>query len=612
MDIRQYLEGYAFDCYEFFGAHLMGNGVLFRTYAPRAQEVSLIGDFNDWQGQAMQNEGGIWSLHVPGAKVSQFYKFRIKGADGQLMEKADPYAFSSELRPKTASVIYDHSTYRFEDAEWMSQRSNTTEQPISIYELHLGSWRTKVHELGETYEGQVIEEEEDNWFNYRDLAEPLANYVKDMGYTHVEFMPIYEYPLDASWGYQPSGFFSATSRYGSPDDLKFLIDHLHQSGIGVILDIVPVHFVSDAFALGNYDGTALYEYPHPDVGFSEWGSYNFMHSRGEVRSFLQSMGAYWLDKFHIDGLRYDAVSRLIYWQGEEDRGTIDHTILFLKNMNQGLHDRFPEVILIAEDSTSYPGVTRPVKDGGLGFDYKWDMGFMHDTLDFFKTAPWLRTEHYNKLTFSMMYFYNERYMLPFSHDEVVHGKATISQKMFGDYEEKFPQSRALYMYMFAHPGKKLNFMGNDFAQLREWDEKREQDWPLLIYPNHDSHLAFFKALNHLYLEYPELYEGEYNPEAYQWVVVDDGLGVVYAFYRGLGKRKIFFVFNLCGQVYDFYTFDLLGGLIKEELLNSDWEEFGGKTARPDDKNQTWYYDAEKKLHGLTLQAYNGRAFLVEF
>lgn len=612
MDFQLYQQGYAFDAYRHFGAHPSANGTVFRTHAPSAQFVSLIGEFSDWQELPMQPENGVWSLYVENAKPGMMYKYKIRGADGRTVEHADPYGFYAELRPRTASIIYDHNRYAFQDEQWMAERERNFDKPVSIYEMHVGSWRTKVHELGETTEdGQVILEEEDNYLTYRELAEPLTEYITKMGFTHVEFMPLLEHPLDNSWGYQPTGFFSPTSRYGTPDDLKYLIDTLHQNGIGVLMDFVPVHFATNDYGLARYDGTAFYEYPHPDVGYSEWGSHNFMHAKGEVSSFLLSSAAYWLDYFHLDGLRVDAVSRLIYWQGDESRGFNDRAINFMKSLNAGLHEFFPGVMLIAEDSTDYPLVTSGTDHGGLDFDYKWDMGWMHDTLDFFKTAPWLRVNAYNKISFSMMYYYNENFMMVLSHDEVVHGKATIAQKMWGPYEEKFPQLRSLYLYMFAHPGKKTNFMGNEIAQLREWDEKREQDWDMLKYPIHSSFQHYFADLNRMYRSWPQLYEGDFNPAAFQWVIVDDGLGVVYAFWRGLGRTKIFFLFNFSGQTHDFYTFRIDGAKVLKEIINTDWEEYNGTTPRYREEVETWQTLADNR-YAVKLMPYNSRAFLISF
>ena len=388
-------------------------------------------------------------------------------------------------------------------------------------------------------------------------------------------MPLSEHPCDESWGYQNTGFFSPTARYGTAAELMKFVERCHQKDIGVILDFVPVHFAVDAYALANYDGTALYEYPHHDVGVSEWGSCNFMHSRGEVRSFLQSAANYWLTEYHMDGIRMDAISRIIYWQGEPSRG-VNHTAVdFIRNMNRGLKELHPTVMLSAEDSTAYPGVTHPVCDGGLGFDYKWDMGWMNDTLDYFRTGPMYRTESYHKLTFSMMYYYNDAFLLPLSHDEVVHGKATIMQKMHGGYDDKFPQARAFYMYMYAHPGKKLNFMGNEFGQLREWDEKREQDWDILSYPIHDAFHRFMKDLNQLYLTHPAFYQQDYETDGFHWIDCHQETRCIYAFERTALKERILAVFNFSDQEQKDYKLELKEAKKLTLLLASDAQEYAG-------------------------------------
>ena len=428
-----------------------------------------------------------------------------------------------------------------------------------------------------------------------ELAELLIPYIKENHYTHLEFMPLSEHPFDGSWGYQNTGFFAPTSRYGTPDQLKKLVDKCHQAGIGVIMDFVPVHFAVDYYGLKEFDGTCLYEYPNAAVGESEWGSCNFMHSRGEVRCFLQSAANYWLEEFHFDGLRMDAVSRLIYWQGDERRGVNGTTLDFLKTMNQGLKQRHPTAMLIAEDSTSYPGVTKPVEKGGLGFDYKWDLGFMHDTLEYFQTAPEYRARDYHKLTFSMMYFYHENYMLEFCHDEVVHGKATILQKMNGDYDGKFPQARAMYMYMMVHPGKKLNFMGNEFGQLREWDEKREQDWDMLKYPNHDALHRYMIELNRIYRE-NDAFHRDYDPENFRWVDCHQEERCIYAMERVGIKRKYIAVFNFSNVLQEAYEFKVEEDAKIRVALHSDWEEFGGSTAKKTSLVQNEYKNGKVILN----------------
>ena len=431
-----------------------------------------------------------------------------------------------------------------------------------------------------------------------------ALYLKEHGYNYVEIMPLCEYPCDESWGYQDTGYFSPTSRYGKPEELKAFVDQCHQAGIGVILDFVPVHFAVNDYALAEYDGTALYEYPNSAVGVSEWGSCNFMHSRGEVRSFLNSAAAYWLDKYHIDGLRMDAISRILYWQGDENRGVNGNAVDFVKTLNSGLKDRLPNCMLAAEDSTNFKDVTKSVRDGGLGFDYKWDLGWMHDTLEYFQTPPMYRTRDYHKLTFSMLYFYNENYIMPLSHDEVVHGKATIAQKMYGHYPEKFPQARALYMYMTAHPGKKLNFMGNEIAQLREWDEKREQDWDMLEYPLHDSFREYIKALNKIYLKYNALHY-DYDPTNFKWEDCNSEERCVYAIRRKSKDGDILAVMNFSDWVQFDYSVTIGEDFSAELLLDSDNQLYSGKTPN----GKTKFSLSGGKLV-MDIPPYSGRMFLL--
>ena len=532
MDFYGFYTGKIFDAYKYLGAHISRgkNGkveeVVFRTFAPSASRISVIGEFNGWTETPMEkvHDGNFWEMISKEAKPGMMYKYRIYDRAGNCIDHCDPYGYGMELRPNTASIIRDMDAYKFHDGKWMKKRSDHSELPLNVYELHFGSFRKP-------------SEEPDAWYDYEEMADILLPYLKENGYNYLEIMPLNEYPCDESWGYQGTGFFSPTSRYGTADQLKYFVDRCHENDIGVILDFVPVHFAVDDYALANYDGTALYEYPHSDVGDSEWGSRNFMHSRGEVRSFLQSAAEYWLNEYHMDGLRMDAISRAIYWQGMPERGVNSNAVEFLRYMNQGLKERHPSVILAAEDSTSFPGVTKSVEEGGLGFDYKWDMGWMNDTLDYFRTAPEYRTRDYHKLTFSMMYYYDERYLLPLSHDEVVHGKATILQKMYGDYEQKFPQARAFYMYMYAHPGKKLNFMGNEIGHFREWDEKREVDWNLLTFPAHQDFHRFMEDLNHFYLEHPALSEMDYDTEGFQWLECHAEEKCVYVFERCTKERR---------------------------------------------------------------------------
>ena len=585
MVLHDFYTGNAFDAYTYFGAHPAGDGICFRVYAPAAVKVALIGEFNGWTEEELTQlgQGGVWEKTVPEAKIGQLYKYVIYTKEGWKCEHCDPYGFSMELRPGFASRIVDLSVYHFNDSDWMGRRTLAFNEPVNIYEVHPGSWRTNP-------------EDKNGWYNYEQLADLLIPYVREAGYTHIELMPLSEHPADESWGYQNTGFFSPTSRYGTPVQLMKLVDRCHQAGIGVIMDFVPVHFALDYYGLAKFDGTYLYEFPHDDVGYSEWGSKNFIHSRGEVASFLQSAAAYWLEVYHFDGLRMDAVSRLIYWMGDENRGVNERAVQFLQRMNLGLKQLHPTAMLIAEDSTAYPQVTAPVQYGGLGFDYKWDLGWMNDTLDYFRLPPWERSAKYHKLTFSMMYFYREHYLLAFSHDEVVHGKATIVQKMWGNYEEKFPQARAMYLYMMTHPGKKLNFMGNEIGQLREWDEKREQDWDMRRYPNHDSFYRYTCRLNELYKAHKSLSDGDYDTRKFYWLEVHGEEKCIYAYLRGglvnpdnlSEKEKLSMwkdktidrtvaAFNFSGAPVPKYRINLPCPMELRPLISSDTDIYGGNT-----------------------------------
>lgn len=568
MNIQDFYIGKSFDAYEFFGAHKIGDKILFRVYAPNAAKVSLVGEFNDWQEEAMeqQHQSGIYSITSEKARVGMMYKYCIHTRDGQVVYHCDPYGFAMELRPNTASYIVDLDEYKFNDDEWMNNRDKCYNKPLNIYEIHMGSWMTRKDK-----------DINNGWYRYNEIADTLINYVKENGFTHIEIMPLCEHPADCSWGYQNTGFFSPTSRYGTNRDLKELIDKCHRANVGVILDFVPVHFAVDDYGLAKFDGTELYEYPHRDVGASEWGTCNFIHSRGEVCSFLQSSANYWLKEYHFDGLRMDAISRAIYWQGNPARGVNSCAINFIRNMNDGLHKLHPTAMIIAEDSTAYPKVTAPVEYNGLGFDYKWDLGWMNDTLEYFKIPPKERPNHYYKLTFSMEYFYNELFLLPFSHDEVVHGKATIIQKMWGDYDDKFKQCRALYMYMYTHPGKKLNFMGNEIAQFREWDEKREQDWQLIKMPLHDAFNKYIKRLNEVYDNYEALYENEYDSSYFKWLEVNAPEKSVYIYERGRDDHRIIVALNFSDNEYAPFTFKVEEELRLREIVNSDSDIYGGST-----------------------------------
>ncbi len=573
MDFYGFYTGQEFHAYEYLGAHITDKGVVFRTFAPNASKISVIGDFNDWQETPMKKvyDGNFWECHIENALQNMRYKYRIYDRNNKYIDHCDPYAFYAELRPQTASIIYPLINDKFQSKTCCKQRINTDNLPLNIYEIHAGSWKKPNNE-------------KESWYTYKQLADLLIPYLIQNGYNFVEFMPLNEYPCDESWGYQSTGFFSPTSRYGTPEDLKYFIDKCHTENIGVILDFIPVHFALNDYALFRYDGTSLFEYPHSDAGINEWGSCNFMHSRGEVRSFLQSSACYWMTEFHFDGLRIDAVNNLIYWQGNPERGENKQAIQFIQTMNKGLKELFPSALLIAEDSSSYKGVTDKVENGGLGFDYKWDLGWMNDTLSFLQTASNTRESLYHKLTFSMHYFYDEKFLLPLSHDEVVHGKATIIQKMNGlDYEEKFAQARAFYMYMYAHPGKKLNFMGNEIGHMREWDEKRQQDWYLLNYPIHDAFHRFMIDLNNIYLKNPAFYKNDYEQKGFEWIDCRSEKLVVYSFMRKSEKQKILAVFNFSNKDIKNYNMKLYSVKEATLIINSDWECYSGVTPRKNQK-----------------------------
>ena len=591
MDFYGFYTGKIFDAYQYLGAHVEEKGVTFRTFAPAASRIALIGEFNDWQEWNMNRtySGQFWECYAENARPGMMYKYRIYKQDGSYVDHCDPYGYGMELRPNNASIIRDLSSYEFHDQKWMQKRSDCKNKPLNIYELHFGSFRKP-------------SDKPDDWYTYTEMIDILIPYLKEFGYNYIEIMPLSEHPCDESWGYQNTGFFSPTSRYGTAEELMEFIDACHQNDIGVIMDFVPVHFAVDGYALANYDGTALYEYPHHDVGISEWGSCNFMHSRGEVRSFLQSAANYWLSEYHADGIRMDAISRIIYWQGDPARGVNNNAVEFIREMNRGLKAIHPTAILSAEDSTSFPGVTKPAAEGGLGFDYKWDMGWMNDTLDYFRSAPVYRTRDYHKLTFSMMYYYNDAFLLPLSHDEVVHGKATILQKMYGDYDGKFPQARAFYMYMYAHPGKKLNFMGNEIGQLREWDEKREQDWFILKYPIHDAFHHFIKDLNEIYLEHTALSSMDYVNEGFQWLDCHQEERCIYAFERKSAEERILAIFNFSDQIQEDYVLVVPDSQKLELLIASDMEPYNGtkndieKVLEPEDDSYTFTLEAYSAVY----------------
>ena len=593
MDKYDFYRGNSFDAYEYMGAHFENNGVVFRTFAPNAARISLIGEFNGWTETDMTRvDSNFFECFIDNAKEGMMYKYRIYHRDGKFIDHCDPYGFGMELRPKNASIIRDLKEYKFSDEKWLRKRNDRKDKPLNIYEIHLGSWRKKGG--GET-----------DWYTYSEIADQLISYVKENGYNYIEFMPLSEHPCDASWGYQNTGFFSPTSRYGTAKELMELVDKCHRNDIGVIMDFVPVHFAVDDYALAYYDGTPLYEYPSNDVGYSEWGSHNFIHSRGEIQSFLKSAANYWLTEYHFDGIRMDAIRNLIYWNGDEQRGVNSGGVEFLRSMNRGLKKMHRGIMLFAEDSTSFKGMTKPADEGGLGFDYKWDMGFMNDTLSFFQSDTEERKNRYHSLTFSMMYFYNEQHILPFSHDEVVHGKATIIQKMNGCYDMKFPQARALYMYMYAHPGKKLNFMGNEFAQFREWDEKREQDWDIIKYPVHDAFHRFMIELNKLYLSCPALWN-DFDTDGFRWLDCHEEEKCIYAFERRGGGRRIAAVFNFSDIEQKSFALKIENAQNLNVIISTDSEIYNENGNAHDS-----YYSSKNDCFYLNLPPFYGALFEIK-
>ncbi|HFH9922301.1 1,4-alpha-glucan branching protein GlgB [Streptococcus sp. A23] len=542
--------------YEKMGAHIIKErnkilGTQFRVYAPNAREIFLVGDFNNWDRSHPMNReiDGVFELYVPDLKSLEDYKYLIISHDGREIYKADPYAFFSQVRPNTASTTYN-SRYKFKDDIWMYDRVSYDfkEEPVSIYEVHLGSWKQKV--VNQNQAGAPLE----SFYSYKEIALLLIDYVKENKFTHIELMPITEHPLDASWGYQVTGYYSPTSRYGKPDELKYLVDQCHQAGIGVILDWVPLHFCKDAHGLYQFDGSWLYEYFHEnDRENRQWGTANFDLGKGITRSFLLSNLKYWLDNFHFDGIRVDALSYLLYWRGETEEDKINHAAIdFIKRVNAMVHTDYKGVLMIAEDSSSYPKVTHALEDGGIGFDLKWDLGWMNDTLKFVERPSVYRKYHSKEITFGMYYNQNEHYLLPLSHDEVVHGKHSIINKMNGDFEDKFHLARVYYSFYYAHPGKKLLFMGNEWGHIREWHEYTEMDWGLRLYPNHESFYQMMKTLSNFYRDNDAFwkYDHQAYDKGFDWITIDEEASV-YAFVRKSDDQEILTVHNFNDQeVFD--------------------------------------------------------------
>ncbi len=584
-DVYLFKEGKHYRLYEKFGAHSVEKdgvkGVYFSVWAPNAKKVSVIGNFNNWNHREhilfpRWDQSGIWEGFIPALSWGTLYKYAIETAQGKILEKSDPYALSWEQNLQAASMV-STNWYEWEDQEWLDKRwqKNSLDAPISVYEIHLASWMRN-----EDHPGKFL--------NYREIVSKLVPYITEMGFTHVEFMPVMEYPYDPSWGYQITGFFAATSRFGSPQDLMFLINELHKNDIGVILDWVPSHFPGDANGLHCFDGSYLYEHEDPRKGFHpDWKSYIFNYGRNEVKSFLISNAVFWLDRYHADGLRVDAVTSMLHLDYSRNEGEWEPNIFgenvnleaktFLQEFNTAVYKEFGNNIMtIAEESSDFPKLTKPVHEGGVGFGMKWMMGWMHDALFYFKQDPINRKHHHHKLTFSSMYMYNENYMIPLSHDEVVHGKASLIYKMTGDEWQKFANLRALYVYMFTHPGAKLLFMGDEFGQTNEWNFKQSLDWHLLQYPVHKGLQTLVKDLNHLYKNETAFYENQFNQNGFEWVEANDTDNSVYIYLRK-GKRRddvLMVILNLTPNVLD-YKVGVNLGTHWEVVLNSDDEKYSG-------------------------------------
>ena len=581
-DLHLFNEGRHHHAYRFLGAHeheADGTaGILFAVWAPNAERVSVVGDFNGWDGRCHPMRvrgGGVWELFIPDLEPGHVYKYELRNRfDGSVFLKSDPYAKHYELRPGTASIIAGNSPYQWGDGDWMEQRTHQDWQhrPMSVYEVHLNSWRRGM-------EGEFL--------SYHELAVQLVDYVKDMGFTHIELLPITEHPFDLSWGYQATGYFAPTSRFGNPDEFRFFVDHCHRNGIGVLLDWVPAHFPKDAHGLARFDGTALYEHEDPRLGeHLDWSTLIYNFGRNEVKTFLISSAVYWLQEMHIDGLRVDAVASMLYldysrkegewipnqYGGRENLEAID----FLRELNVAVHEHCPGILMIAEESTSWPQVSRPTYLGGLGFDLKWNMGWMNDTLRFMSHEPIHRKYHHNMLTFSMLYAFTENFLLPFSHDEVVHGKGSMLNKMPGDEWQRHANLRALYTYQFTHPGKKLLFMGTEFGQGTEWNSATVLDWYVLDYPLHQGMQRLTRDLCNLYRSTPALFRYEFDWQGFDWIDCNDAQQSILSFLRKGDEGEIAVVIvNLTPVPRENYRIGVPQGGRYREALNSDSEFYGG-------------------------------------
>ncbi len=605
--LHLFSEGTFYRAYETMGAHLRDvrgvSGVHFVVWAPNAARVSVVGDFNQWDGRRhpMANRGstGLWELFIPDLGSGTLYKYEIRprGQDATLL-KADPYAFASELRPKTASVVTDISTYAWNDHAWMAARAkwDPLGAPLSVYEVHLGSWMR-------------IPEENNRWLTYRELADRLIPYAKEMGFTHLELLPLTEHPFDGSWGYQATGYFAATSRYGSGEDFMAFVDRAHQSGIGILMDWAPAHFPDDPHGLSQFDGTHLYDHADPRLGYHpDWHSRIFNYGRVEVRNFLMNSALFWMDRYHIDGLRVDAVASMLYldygrkpgeWIPNQFGGheNLD-AVLFLKDLNVLVHRDFPGAIMVAEESTSWAGVSRPTYSGGLGFTFKWNMGWMHDTLDYFRHEPVHRMYHQSQLTFGLLYAFSENFLLPLSHDEVVHGKGALLDKMPGDDWQRFANLRAMYGFMYAHPGKKMLFMGGEFGQWREWNHDGSLDWHLREFPPHAGLQRLVRDLNWLYRDQPALHEIDHDWAGFQWIDFHDATHSVVAFLRKAKDSdvQLLCVCNFTPVPRHEYRIGVPRPGYYRELLNTDSSVYGGSNLG----NAGGLHSQDVPSHGLPI------------